>query len=100
MRPLYRAAMPVTLAQTLVVGASKEEASKSALILILLAEEVPRADAAEGQAGAEGRGEAAVTEFRVKAGWPDGSVAEQSVMAADIGAARLESSGGAATSST
>jgi type IV pilus assembly protein PilC len=31
-----------------------------------------------------------VTEFRVKAGWPDGSVAEQSVMAADIGAARLE----------
>jgi type IV pilus assembly protein PilC len=31
-----------------------------------------------------------VNEFRVKAGWPDGSVAEQSVMAADIGAARLE----------
>jgi type IV pilus assembly protein PilC len=31
-----------------------------------------------------------VTEFRVKAGWPDGSVAEQSVMAADMGAARLE----------
>jgi type IV pilus assembly protein PilC len=31
-----------------------------------------------------------VSEFRVKAGWPDGSVAEQSVMAADIGAARLE----------
>jgi type IV pilus assembly protein PilC len=31
-----------------------------------------------------------VTEFRVKAGWPDGSVAEQSVMAVDIGAARLE----------
>jgi len=31
-----------------------------------------------------------VSEFRVKAGWPDGSVVEQSVMAADIGAARLE----------
>jgi len=31
-----------------------------------------------------------VTEFRVKAGWPDGSVAEQSVMAMDMGAARLE----------
>jgi type IV pilus assembly protein PilC len=31
-----------------------------------------------------------VSEFRVKAGWPDGSVAEQSVMAADIGSARLE----------
>jgi len=31
-----------------------------------------------------------VTEFRVKAGWPDGSVAEQSVIAADIGAARLD----------
>src|SRR3954452_1753817 len=42
-KPLYRAAMPVTIAQTLVVGASKEADSKSALILILLAEEVPRA---------------------------------------------------------
>ncbi|MET0619206.1 MAG: type II secretion system F family protein [Thermoanaerobaculia bacterium] len=31
-----------------------------------------------------------MSEFRVKAGWPDGSVAEQSVMAADIGTARLE----------
>jgi len=31
-----------------------------------------------------------VTEFLVKAGWPDGSVAEQAVMAADIGAARLD----------
>ncbi len=31
-----------------------------------------------------------MSEFRVKAGWPDGSVAEQSVMAADLGAARLE----------
>jgi len=31
-----------------------------------------------------------VSEFRVKAGWPDGSVAEQSVMAADIGTARHE----------
>lgn len=31
-----------------------------------------------------------MSEFRVKAGWPDGSVAEQSVVAADLGAARLE----------
>jgi type IV pilus assembly protein PilC len=31
-----------------------------------------------------------LTEFRVKAGWPDGSVAEQSVMAIDMGAARME----------
>jgi len=31
-----------------------------------------------------------MTEFRVKAGWPDGSVAEQSVMAIDMGAARLD----------
>ena len=47
--------------QTLVVGASKEEASKSALILILLAQELPRADAEKGTAGPEGRGEAAVS---------------------------------------
>jgi type IV pilus assembly protein PilC len=31
-----------------------------------------------------------VSEFRVKAGWPDGSVGEQSVVADDIGAARFE----------
>ena len=31
-----------------------------------------------------------MSEFRVRAGWPDGSVAEQSVVAADLGAARLE----------
>ena len=47
LRPLYRASIPVTLSQTLVVGASKEESSKSALILILLAQEIPRADAPE-----------------------------------------------------
>jgi hypothetical protein len=46
-KPLYRASIPVTLSQTLVVGASKEEASKSALIVILLAQETPRGDAAE-----------------------------------------------------
>ncbi len=44
-RPLYRSSMPVTLSQTLVVGASREESSKSALILILLGQEVPRGDA-------------------------------------------------------
>ena len=37
--PLYRASITVTLNQTLVVGASKEEGSKNALILILLAQE-------------------------------------------------------------
>ena len=46
--PLYRASMPVTLSQTLVVGASKQEASKSALILILLAQETPRGEADKG----------------------------------------------------
>ena len=30
-----------------------------------------------------------MSEFRVKAGWPDGSVAEQSIVAADMGAARF-----------
>ena len=47
LKPLYRASIPLTLSQTLVVGASKEEASKSALILIVLAQEAPRGDAAE-----------------------------------------------------
>ncbi|HYV42691.1 MAG TPA: secretin N-terminal domain-containing protein [Thermoanaerobaculia bacterium] len=40
--PLYRASITVTLNQTLVVGASKEEGSKNALILILLAQETAR----------------------------------------------------------
>jgi type IV pilus assembly protein PilC len=31
-----------------------------------------------------------MSQFLVKAGWPDGSVAEQAIMAADVGAARLE----------
>jgi len=53
LRPLYHASIPMTLSQTLVVGASKEEASKSALILILLAQELPRADAEAGTAGAK-----------------------------------------------
>ena len=43
--------MPVTIAQTLVVGASKEEGSKNAIILILLAEEVPAGRRPGGQAG-------------------------------------------------
>ena len=51
LRPLYRSSMPVTLSQTLVVGASKEERSKSALILILHAQELPRGDAETGAAG-------------------------------------------------
>jgi hypothetical protein len=46
-KPLYRASMPVSLGQTLVVGASREEKSKSALILILLAQETPRAEGPE-----------------------------------------------------
>lgn len=47
---LYRAPMPITLNQTLVVGASKEESSKTALILILLAQEIPRGGAEKGAA--------------------------------------------------
>ena len=53
MRPLFRTSVPVTLSQTLVLGASRDEASRSALILVLLAEEVPRADAEKGAAGAK-----------------------------------------------
>ncbi len=37
--PLYRASVPVSLNQTLVLGASRDEASKNALILILLVQE-------------------------------------------------------------
>jgi hypothetical protein len=50
LRPLYRSSMPVTLSQTLVVGASREEKSKSALILILHAQELPSAGAETGAA--------------------------------------------------
>jgi hypothetical protein len=50
LRPLYRSSMPVTLSQTLVVGASKEEKSKSALILILHAQELPSGAAEPGTA--------------------------------------------------
>jgi hypothetical protein len=46
---LYRAPIPVTLNQTLVVGASKEEGSKNALILILLAQETARPGAPGGK---------------------------------------------------
>jgi hypothetical protein len=52
LKPLYRTSVPVTLGQTLVLGASRDEASKSALILVVLAEEAPRADAQKGAAGA------------------------------------------------
>jgi hypothetical protein len=48
---LYRAPMPLTLNQTLVVGASKDEGSKNALILILLAQETPRDGAEKGTDG-------------------------------------------------
>lgn len=37
--PLYRASVPMALNQTLVLGASRDEASKNALILILLVQE-------------------------------------------------------------
>ena len=53
LKPLYRTSVPITLSQTLVLGASRDEASKSALILIILAEEAPRADAEKGAAGAK-----------------------------------------------
>lgn len=51
LKPLYRTSVPITLNQTLVLGASRDEASKSALILILLAEEAPRADSDKGTPG-------------------------------------------------
>jgi len=53
LKPLYRTSVPITISQTLVLGASRDEASKSALILIILAEEAPRADAEKGAAGAK-----------------------------------------------
>jgi hypothetical protein len=53
LKPLYRTSVPITLSQTLVLGASRDEASKSALILVVLAEEAPRADAEKGTPGAK-----------------------------------------------
>jgi hypothetical protein len=47
---LYRASVPIALNQTLIVGASREESSKTALILILLAQELPRAEVEKGLA--------------------------------------------------
>ena len=46
-----RAAVITVVVPFLVLGASREEASKSALILVVLAEEAPRADADKGTAG-------------------------------------------------
>jgi hypothetical protein len=46
---LYRAPIPVTLNQTTVVGASREEGSKTALILIVLAQETARPGAPGGK---------------------------------------------------
>jgi hypothetical protein len=48
LRPLLRSSMPVTLSQTLVIGASREEKSKTALILILHAQELPSGNAEPG----------------------------------------------------
>jgi hypothetical protein len=48
--PLYRTTFNVGLNQTMVVGASKEEASNKALILILLVQEAPRPNAEKGAA--------------------------------------------------
>ena len=47
--PLYRASLPVALNQTLVLGASRDEASKNALILILLVQETARAGSPGGK---------------------------------------------------
>ncbi len=49
--PLFRTSVNVALNQTLVLGASKEEASKRALLLILLIQENPRPGAEKGTAG-------------------------------------------------
>ena len=51
LRTLYRTSVPIKLNQTFVLGASRDEASKSALILILLAEEASRSDAPPGTPG-------------------------------------------------
>jgi hypothetical protein len=49
--PLFRTSLNVGLNQTLVIGASKEEASKKALLLILLVQESPRPNSEKGVAG-------------------------------------------------
>jgi hypothetical protein len=49
--PLFRTTLNIGLNQTLVIGASKEEASKKALLLILLAQENPRPTPEKGVAG-------------------------------------------------
>jgi len=49
--PLFRTTLNIGLNQTLVIGASKEEASKKALLLILLAQENPRPTSEKGVAG-------------------------------------------------
>ena len=43
--------MAVTLNQTLVIGASKDQGSKNALILVLLVQESPSPGAEKGTAG-------------------------------------------------
>ena len=49
--PLYRTTLNIGLNQTMVVGASKEEASNRALILILLVQEAPHPNAEKGASG-------------------------------------------------
>jgi hypothetical protein len=49
--PLFRTTLNVLLNQTVVIGASKEEKSKKALILILFAQETPRPSTEKGPAG-------------------------------------------------
>jgi len=51
MRQLYQTSVPITLNQTLVLGASRDEASKTALILIILAEDAASPDAQKGTPG-------------------------------------------------
>ena len=55
--PLFRTTVNVLLNQTMVIGASKEEASKKALILILLAQETPHSGTEKAPA-AQSRAEA------------------------------------------
>ncbi|MGH9440731.1 MAG: secretin N-terminal domain-containing protein [Thermoanaerobaculia bacterium] len=49
--PLYRTTFNIGMNQTMVVGASKEEGSNKALILILLVQEAPRPNAEKGASG-------------------------------------------------
>ena len=71
LRPLYRSSMPVTLSQTLVIGASREEKSKTALILILHAQELPSGAAEQGAVAPKAAAKTEKTEKTAKPEKPE-----------------------------